>query len=294
LLLLNSNLVCLPEVPQGKSLLSPSAVNLKARPLPPYEYEAKLNAIKAAIPKHCFEHSYLTSFRYLFVDLAVSAALFYAVSFLEHMSLHPAASFLLYCTYFSSAVLLRYFYHAGLTSRCRYAAYWLCQGCILTGVWVIAHECGHGGFSPNAFVNDVVGSICHSFLLVPYWSWKFSHAKVRLPLAPVLKVINSLVSTTKTPEICKVTRYLSPTSKKRAGSSVPFKILHVHSQLLFQPRRIFLRESDRPGHSDVHDAHDWLAAVFAHQRHGANLQEGRWNCSLDFSFSPQSAFQIRV
>jgi omega-6 fatty acid desaturase (delta-12 desaturase) len=65
-----------------------------------------------------------------------------------------------------------------LCSHTRYAAYWVCQGCILTGVWVIAHECGHGGFSPSDLVNDIVGSICHSFLLVPYWSWKFSHAKV--------------------------------------------------------------------------------------------------------------------
>ena len=65
-----------------------------------------------------------------------------------------------------------------LCSHIRYAAYWVCQGCILTGVWVIAHECGHGGFSPSDLVNDIVGSICHSFLLVPYWSWKFSHAKV--------------------------------------------------------------------------------------------------------------------
>jgi len=113
----------------------------------------KYQDIKDAIPKHCFEHSYITSFRYLFVDVIVSAALFLAVSYLEQASIDPFLSSLLY------------------------AVYWVCQGCILTGVWVIAHECGHGGFSPSDLVNDIVGSICHSFLLVPYWSWKFSHAK---------------------------------------------------------------------------------------------------------------------
>jgi hypothetical protein len=85
---------------QGKPLLASSPVNFKSRPIPPSDYTNKFKAIKAAIPKHCFKHSYLTSFRYLFVDLAVSAVLFYAVSFLEQMPLHPAASLLLYCPFF--------------------------------------------------------------------------------------------------------------------------------------------------------------------------------------------------
>lgn len=87
---------------QGNALHSHSTrvVNTKDRNVPPYagkeEWMAKFAALKKAIPEHCFEHSYVTSFRYLFVDIAVSAALFYAVSFLEQMSLHPAVSALLY------------------------------------------------------------------------------------------------------------------------------------------------------------------------------------------------------
>jgi omega-6 fatty acid desaturase (delta-12 desaturase) len=46
---------------------------------------------------------------------------------------------------------------------------------VATGLWVIAHECGHGGFSDYKLVNDTVGLISHSALLVPYFSWKFSH-----------------------------------------------------------------------------------------------------------------------
>jgi len=41
----------------------------------------------------------------------------------------------------------------------------------------IAHECGHGAFSDYAVVNGTVGWILHSILLVPYFSWAFSHAK---------------------------------------------------------------------------------------------------------------------
>jgi omega-6 fatty acid desaturase (delta-12 desaturase) len=41
----------------------------------------------------------------------------------------------------------------------------------VAGVWVIAHECGHQAFSSSQLVNDTVGFILHSCLLVPYFSW---------------------------------------------------------------------------------------------------------------------------
>lgn len=42
--------------------------------------------------------------------------------------------------------------------------------------WVVAHECGHGAFSDNRFLQDAVGYVFHSLLLVPYFSWQRSHA----------------------------------------------------------------------------------------------------------------------
>ncbi len=33
------------------------------------------------------------------------------------------------------------------------------QGAFATGVWVIAHECGHGAFSDYGWVNDAVGLV---------------------------------------------------------------------------------------------------------------------------------------
>lgn len=44
------------------------------------------------------------------------------------------------------------------------------------GVWVVAHECGHGAFADNKVVQDGVGFVLHSALLVPYYSWQRSHA----------------------------------------------------------------------------------------------------------------------
>jgi len=45
----------------------------------------------------------------------------------------------------------------------------------MTGVWVLAHECGHQSFSQYEWVNNTVGTICHSLLLVPYHSWRITH-----------------------------------------------------------------------------------------------------------------------
>jgi len=47
----------------------------------------------------------------------------------------------------------------------------------MTGLWVIGHECGHGGFSDSEVVNDSVGFVVHSLLLVPFFSWKISHRR---------------------------------------------------------------------------------------------------------------------
>jgi len=55
--------------------------------------------------------------------------------------------------------------------------YWICQGCVCTGLWVIGHECGHRGFADSELINDVVGLVVHSFLLVPYFSWQISHRR---------------------------------------------------------------------------------------------------------------------
>merc|ERR1719453_690662 len=56
-------------------------------------------------------------------------------------------------------------------------AYWWYQGLTMTGLWVLAHECGHGGFTDSRLVNDAVGFMLHSSLITPYFSWAITHAK---------------------------------------------------------------------------------------------------------------------
>merc|ERR1719324_1119598 len=55
-------------------------------------------------------------------------------------------------------------------------AYAAVTGTVATGMWVVAHECGHGAFSDNRALQDAVGYVLHSLLLVPYFSWQRSHA----------------------------------------------------------------------------------------------------------------------
>jgi hypothetical protein len=36
-------------------------------------------------------------------------------------------------------------------------------------------QAGHGALSPHLFVNTVIGLALHTFILVPYFSWRVTH-----------------------------------------------------------------------------------------------------------------------
>lgn len=114
-----------------------------------------INQIHKAIPRHCFERSGLRGLGYVARDIASLTATFC----LANRFIAPE--------YVPSDGL-----RAGL-----WAGYTFVQGLFGTGLWVLAHECGHQSFSPSKKLNDTVGWICHSMLLVPYFSWKISHGK---------------------------------------------------------------------------------------------------------------------
>ena len=105
--------------------------------------------VRAAIPDHCFERSTLRSFGYLLFSAAVVGALVAgAIAFIPvSWAWTPI-----------------------------WALYAIATGTAATGLWVIAHECGHGAFSKHAWLQDTVGYILHTALLVPYFSWQRSHS----------------------------------------------------------------------------------------------------------------------
>lgn len=118
---------------------------------PPFSIKDLLGAI----PAHCYERSTLRSSAYLALDVAMISSLAVAACYIDSPRL-------------------------GLPSAARFAlwtVYALLQGMIGTGLWVLAHECGHLAFSPHKSVNHAVGWVLHSCLLVPYHSWRISHGR---------------------------------------------------------------------------------------------------------------------
>eukprot|EP00879_Flechtneria_rotunda_P030540 GHRR01033184.1.p1 GENE.GHRR01033184.1~~GHRR01033184.1.p1 ORF type:complete len:313 (+),score=84.96 GHRR01033184.1:562-1500(+) len=98
----------------------------------------------------------------------------------------------------------------------------------LSAVQVISHECGHGAFSEHGWINDMVGFITHSCLLVPYFSWKHSHRRHHSNTGSVAKDEVFVPSVTCEAEIAlhKYTWY-------RAGFLAIQSLLGWHLYLLF-------------------------------------------------------------
>lgn len=105
--------------------------------------------VRACIPDECFERSTSRSFAHLALSVVVVAGLV------------GAAAAWLPMTW------------AWLPA---WIAYAVACGTAATGLWVVAHECGHGAFSANQRLQDGVGFVLHTALLVPYYSWQRSHS----------------------------------------------------------------------------------------------------------------------
>lgn len=114
-----------------------------------------IKQIRDAIPTHCYERSALRGYAYILRDGLLLALTFYFFHNFVTPATIPSAS-------------LRFVL---------WSLYGFVQGLFATGLWVIAHECGHQSFSTSKAINDTTGWILHSALLVPYFSWKISHGK---------------------------------------------------------------------------------------------------------------------
>jgi len=117
----------------------------RALPMPPFT----IKQLRDAIPSHCFKRSVLKSFLWVLHDLIICGSIVYAATFIQY---------------------------APFWARCLlWPLYWVVEGTCATGLWVIAHECGHQAFSDFKWLNDAVGLVLHSALLVPYHSWRITH-----------------------------------------------------------------------------------------------------------------------
>ncbi|GMM33615.1 hypothetical protein DASC09_009400 [Saccharomycopsis crataegensis] len=120
------------------------------------EFEApdySIGDILGAIPKHCYQRSAIKGLSYVARDIiAMVTAGYLANNYIP--------------------LIDNQWIRGGL-----WAAYTIFQGLQGTGLWVLAHECGHRAFSDYEWLDHLVGWVLHSFWLVPFFSWKFTHSK---------------------------------------------------------------------------------------------------------------------
>ncbi|KAI5674985.1 hypothetical protein M9H77_05935 [Catharanthus roseus] len=105
----------------------------------------RIAEIRAAIPDHCWVKDPWRSMTYVVRDIVIVAGLF-----------------ILADVYFNRFMFL-------------WPIYWIAQGTMFWAIFVLGHDCGHGSFSNSILLNNVVGHILHSFILVPYHGWRISH-----------------------------------------------------------------------------------------------------------------------
>jgi len=104
--------------------------------------------VRAVVPDHCYTRQTWRSLAYL-AQSVITTALTASFGLLIPLKLAALPLWLVYA---------------------------VVTGTTAMGMWVLAHECGHGAFSDNRLLQDAVGFVLHSILLVPYFSWQRSHA----------------------------------------------------------------------------------------------------------------------
>ena len=120
-----------------------------------------IGQLRKSVPAHCFERSVLTSSKYLGADLAMAASLYFLSTWIPSAPTGVTPPLVRYflpdtlalfgvlnvvtrmalagwhgcvqCSWFV-CVALQY---------ALWPAYWWLQGVVCTGLWVVAHECGH-------------------------------------------------------------------------------------------------------------------------------------------------------
>jgi acyl-lipid omega-3 desaturase len=53
--------------------------------------------------------------------------------------------------------------------------FWLLQGTMFWALFVVGHDCGHGSFSKLGWLNNLIGHLAHTPILVPFHGWRISH-----------------------------------------------------------------------------------------------------------------------
>ena len=128
---------------------APSGVGIHSPDHLPKELPSAVD-IKKRLPKECFQSSVTISMYYVVKDVLLAASAYYLVQYAHSFD----NTFLWWTSLF---------------------VYWAFQGTFFMAIFLVGHDCGHDSFSNYRWLNEVVGNILHSTLMVPYYMWKLSH-----------------------------------------------------------------------------------------------------------------------
>jgi len=102
-----------------------------------------LQDLKAAIPSECFQPKVGKSLFYFFRDILIIGLLYAVAHYLDSWFFWPI--------------------------------FWVTQGTMFWALFVVGHDCGHQSFSKKKWLNDLIGHLSHTPILVPYHGWRISH-----------------------------------------------------------------------------------------------------------------------
>ena len=118
---------------------APAGVTVSRRQELPF----RLKDLRNAIPDYCFQPNTARSLAYFALDLGIIAGLYGLAAYINSWLFFPI--------------------------------FWLAQGTMFWALFVVGHDCGHGSFSRHKWLNNRVGHLAHSPILVPYHGWRISH-----------------------------------------------------------------------------------------------------------------------
>ncbi|KAF9527161.1 fatty acid desaturase-domain-containing protein [Crepidotus variabilis] len=138
------------------------------------EYEARLKKpfvppnivlkdIHDAVPKHLLHKNPTKASLYILRDISFTVLLY---KFASSITPWAASDFWGYVHTPWQKVFLK---------SAMWLSYWWIQGIVNAGIFCLGHDAGHGSLFESKLVSNTVGFILHTYILVPYFSWRSTH-----------------------------------------------------------------------------------------------------------------------
>jgi len=138
------------------------------------EYEARLHRpfapptvtlkqIHDAVPKHLLKRSAFKATLYVARDIALTILLFKFAASIEPWAQHNFGG------------IITSGWQKSLVKSALWLSYWWFQGLVWAGIFCLGHDAGHGTLFNSNKINNVVGFVLHTWLMIPYFAWRSTH-----------------------------------------------------------------------------------------------------------------------